>query len=97
MDEHEVAANMRSRPLPHPTLAHTSHQDGFVCVDELNEHEVAANANRIMQFAKAMLRESRPVGCHTSPHTVPSHFSDACMQTQFTCIEARSMRAMYMH
>ena len=41
-------------------------QDGFVCVDELNEHEVTANASRIMQFAKAMLRESRPV----SPHLI---------------------------
>ncbi|GAX81026.1 hypothetical protein CEUSTIGMA_g8461.t1 [Chlamydomonas eustigma] len=55
-------------------------QDGFVCVDELNENEVASNAQRIMEFAKAMLRESRPVlmphnnqpvslriGIHTGP------------------------------
>jgi len=55
-------------------------QDGFVCVDEMDEDQVINNAVRIMQFAKAMLRESRPVlmphnsepvqlriGIHTGP------------------------------
>lgn len=55
-------------------------QDGFVCVDEMDEDQVTNNAVRIMQFAKAMLRESRPVlmphnsepvslriGIHTGP------------------------------
>jgi len=55
-------------------------QDGFVCVDEMDDGEVTSNAVRIMQFAKAMLRESRPVlmphnhepvqlriGIHTGP------------------------------
>ncbi|KAG1680943.1 hypothetical protein FOA52_009902 [Chlamydomonas sp. UWO 241] len=55
-------------------------QDGFVCVDELNEDQVGQNAVRIMQFAKAMLREALPIlmphnnqpvslriGIHTGP------------------------------
>lgn len=55
-------------------------QDGFVCVDELDEDQIASNAVRIMQFAKAMLRHSQPVlmphnsepvslriGIHTGP------------------------------
>lgn len=55
-------------------------QDGFVCVDEMDEDQVINNAVRIMQFAKAMLRESQPVlmphnsepvqlriGIHTGP------------------------------
>eukprot|EP00798_Chlamydomonas_sp_ICE-L_P008566 gene8566-33998_t len=36
-------------------------QDGFVCVDEIDEDQITSNAVRIMQFAKAMLRESKPV------------------------------------
>ncbi len=63
-----------------PVAAALLVQDGFVCVDELNENEVASNASRIMQFAKAMHRESQPVlmphnkqsvslriGIHTGP------------------------------
>lgn len=55
-------------------------QDGFVCVDDLDEDQVASNAIRIMQFAKAMLRQSKPIlmphnqspvqiriGIHTGP------------------------------
>ncbi|KAL6761031.1 hypothetical protein V8C86DRAFT_2545790 [Haematococcus lacustris] len=55
-------------------------QDGFVCVDDMNEDQVVNNALRIFQFAKAMLRESLSVvmphnhepvqlriGIHTGP------------------------------
>lgn len=55
-------------------------QDGFVCVEDLDEDQVALNAIRIMQFGKAMLRHSKPIlmphdkspvkiriGIHTGP------------------------------
>ena len=62
-------------PTPLPV-----HQDGFVCVDELEDDQVAANAERIMGFAKKMLATSQEVlmphnkqpvslriGIHTGP------------------------------
>ncbi len=32
-----------------------------MCVEEMDEDQITSNAVRIMQFAKAMLRESQPV------------------------------------
>ena len=36
-------------------------QDGFACVNDMDEEQVMQHAGRILAFAKAMLRESKTV------------------------------------